>query len=105
VTQLSVVVLAIGLAACANGGGEETLTACERAMQLAALVDPMADTVTDLDQAIERCDTLAEWSAASAKYPDALDGADPREFAQNRCADAEELANEPLCLEVGRPGN
>lgn len=86
------------------GAAPPSLTACKRAVQLAALIDPMADTVTDLDQAIQACDTFAIWSAASAKYHDALDGADPRDVARNRCAYGEGLASETLCLEVGQPG-
>jgi hypothetical protein len=122
VKHILALALAAGLAACANGGDYGTqlpgqagsnepgvsftaLGACEQAMLLAALIDPKHDTVTDLDQAVERCDTFADWSAASAKYPDALDGADPRKFAQNRCAYGEGLANKPLCLEVGQPGS
>lgn len=102
-------VLAFSLAACSSGAAESTspgpsaspppLT-CERAMELAAL-DP-TENVKVLDQTIEACDTYADWVAAWARYPNDLwRWGDPIEVARDRCRDADELANEPLCREVG----
>lgn len=61
------------------------LSACEAAFRNAAAVDDMHDTVEDLDPAIRACRTVAEWSAASARYPGALDGVPPEVFLRNRC--------------------
>jgi len=100
-------VLAVGLAACSSGAAHPTspgptavssLTACESAMELAA--DPLAN-VLDLDEAIKVCDSYADWAAASARYRGALDGGNPLHAAQDRCAEGEGLASEPLCQEVG----
>jgi hypothetical protein len=69
-------------------------------MELAAL-DP-TENVKVLDQTIEACDTYADWVAAWAMYPNDLwRWGDPIEVARDRCRDADELANEPLCQEVG----
>jgi len=106
-------VLAVGLSACSSGGAAPTqqpsdgLSAsppsltCEGAMELVAL-NPISN-VADLDPVIEVCDTYADWAAASAKYPAALDGQDPRRSARDRCAEGDGLASEPLCQEVGQP--
>lgn len=75
--------------------------ACLDAMQQAAAVDEMQDTVSDLYPALAACDSLEAWSAASEEYPDALDGAEPETFARNACVTAPEAAREgPLCQEV-----
>jgi hypothetical protein len=75
------------------------MSACESAIKAAAEVDEMADTVTDLDPAIETCASLAEFASFAASYPTALDGADPRTFVGNRCREAS-LASTTLCREI-----
>ncbi len=90
----ALLVLAATLTAC--GGGDD-LTGCESAMKAAHDVDDMRDTVTDIDPAIAACSTLAEFAAASERFPDALDGADPATYVSNRCADT---ATGALCDEV-----
>jgi hypothetical protein len=103
--------LASALAACTSSGtptqsptnvpGALMPLTCERAMEEAAL-DP-TENVAVLDRTIEECDTYAEFAAASATYPEAMDGFDPRSFIQERCRDSDELTAEPLCQEVGQP--
>jgi hypothetical protein len=79
--------------ACSSGDNEPG-SACDRAMADAARVDELQDTVTDVDAAIAACPTLADFVAASEKYPAALDGADPVTYIANRCAD---VATGALC--------
>jgi hypothetical protein len=72
-------------------------------MELAAQepTESVTGDFTNADQAIAACDTFEEFAAASAMFPHALDGFDPRSIAQDRCERADELAAEPLCDEVG----
>ena len=103
-------VLAFGLAACSSGGSTQQPSdgpsrspppvTCERAMELASL--DLTENVKVLDQTIEACDTYADWVAAWARYPNDLwRWGDPIEVARDRCRDADDLAKEPLCGEVG----
>lgn len=63
---------------------------CGRAVEEAASVGDMEDTVEDLDPAITACVDLAELGAAVADFPDALDGADLETFVSNRCLYSED---------------
>lgn len=74
---------------------------CGQAMAEAAAVDEMQDTLEDTDPAFFACESLEEFSQASADYPDALDGTNPEVFAPNRCQGAESVQDSPLCAEVG----
>lgn len=58
---------------------------CGRAMEAAASVGDMEDTVEDTDPAIIACASVDEFSAASADYPAALDGTDVTTWLTNRC--------------------
>lgn len=74
---------------------------CGQAMAQAAAVDEMRDTGEETDPAFFACESLAEFSRASADYPDALDGTDPEAYATNRCQWAEGVKGSPICAEVG----
>ena len=74
-----------------------TISACESRVKTAADIDEMQDTVTDLDPAIRTCASLAELSAATAKYPTALDGVDAGVFVSNRCQYEATLADTAIC--------
>lgn len=76
------------------------LTDCERAVKAASEISDMQDAIEDLDPAIQSCETLGEFLAATAKYPAALDGADGEMFARNRCTYNPSLANTALCKEI-----
>lgn len=79
---------------------------CDRGFSYAALVakDKMADSVSDLDQAVRSCRTVAEWTAASLEHPGAIPlGVDPVVFLTNRCSSADMAATE-LCKLVERGG-
>jgi hypothetical protein len=71
-------------------------------MKLAADVDPMHDTVTDLDPAIQQCESLTDFERASRKFPDALDGVSARAFLTNRCTLKSSVALETVCQEVAQ---
>jgi hypothetical protein len=84
---------------CSSGDpGAAQLSACEQAVKAASEIDDMHDTVTDLDPAIRDCGTLAEFTAAAAKYPTALDGADAATFVGNRCTYESSLSTTPICM-------
>lgn len=90
-------VLVASVSACSSSDDE--LTACESAMKKAHDVDVMQDTNSDLDEALNVCGSIAEFSAASAKFPDALDGTDPATYVANRCEFG--TAFGAMCDEVG----
>ena len=92
-----IVLALLGPLAIVGCGSDEELTDCEAAMKEAHDVDEMQDTVTDVDPAIAACPTLADFVAASERFPNALDGADPAIYVANRCAD---VATGSLCGEV-----
>ncbi|MBF2082984.1 hypothetical protein [Thermoleptolyngbya sp. C42_A2020_037] len=73
------------------------MSECEAAVQAAARVSSMADQVEDLDPAIRVCQSLDELTAASEKFPAALDGVDPKTFVSNRCRYEESLKTTPIC--------
>jgi hypothetical protein len=77
--------------------------ACGRAVEEAANVGDMEDTVEDLDEAIAACVDLAELGAAVEQYPAALDGADLETFVFNRCQFSEDqfVLESAICSEVG----
>lgn len=92
--------LAVLIVACGgttSNNGVETMSACESAIAAAAAVPEMQDTVTDLDQAVRDCATLAEFEAAATEYPAALDGADAAMFVANRCQYERSLASSSMC--------
>jgi hypothetical protein len=77
--------------------------ACGRAVEEAANIGDMEDTVEDLDEAITACVDLAELGAAVEQYPAALDGADLETFVFNRCQFSEDqlVLESAICSEVG----
>ena len=78
-------------------------SACDSASETAASVGDMQDTVDDLYPAIQACDTVEEWAAASKKHLAALDGADPEVFLTNVClySAPPAIAQTRLCQSVG----
>ena len=71
---------------------------CEAAF-LAALEARDAEPVTYLDSALFACETIAQFSATSRAYPDAID-IPMAAFFSNRCQANEENLATPLCSEV-----
>jgi len=87
------------LVACGSGGPPAPASACDQAMEAAAAVDEMRDTVADLYPVVRACPSIADFTAASARFPDALGGVDPRDNMPNLCAEPS-LADAALCGEV-----
>ena len=58
--------------------------ACDQSFSVAASVDPMSDTVEDLNPALDACKSVEEWVMAARRHPAAIQ-ADPRLFLNNRC--------------------
>lgn len=75
----------------------QRMTNCEAAVRAAARVSAMADQVEDLDPAIRTCQSMDDLTAATKKFPAALDGADPKTFVSNRCTYEESLKTTPIC--------
>ena len=75
-------------------------TACEAAFRDASDGRVDGALAYDLDPAIIACRSLAEWFDASRQYPTALDGADPRMVAENRCRTGR-FPSAAICRELG----
>ncbi len=73
---------------------------CDAAFADAASKGDMEDTAEDLWPAARVCESLADWTAASEAHPDALNGADPEEFARNTCQFGDDMGGSALCAEV-----
>lgn len=75
---------------------------CGSAMEEAASVGDMEDTVEDTDPAIIACATVEAFAAASADHPDALDGTDVMTWLTNRCEFSEDpdVQASDICAEV-----
>lgn len=106
--RLMLVALALVAGACGGGSSEdsgdsgspddESLPACEQAFKDAGEVSDMQDTHEDLFPAYSACMSLEEWEAADEKYPDAIDGVEPRLYAQNVCSNNQEaIGDTPIC--------
>ena len=76
------------------------LPPCRAAFATAEAIDPMRDTVSDLDPAVRACVTVADWKAAAERYPGATNGADPLVFLANRCKGEPSLRSQSACLEA-----
>ena len=98
VTTALLALTLVGCGGTAPGGG--AATACQSAMADAAAVGDTADALADLYPAVRACATLAEFSAASALHPDALDGVEPEVILPNLCANEASITDTPLCQEV-----
>jgi hypothetical protein len=94
-------VLAGCASAPAGGRGGVAASACEQAMETAAEVDEMSDTLEDLYDVVRACANLAEFRAASEQFPEALDGVDPEVILPNLCANPDAgISDTPICFEV-----
>lgn len=74
--------------------------ACDRAFEDAATGDSTDDGVDVLAAAAQACTSLADWTAGARTHPDAIDGADPTDTAEDVCRSDAELAEAALCREV-----
>lgn len=74
---------------------------CAEAMRAAHKVDAMQDTHDDLFPAFDACRSVTEFRAASKRWPDALDGADPAVYVKNVCLSYPEVGNSRLCKKAG----
>lgn len=75
---------------------------CGSALEDAAAVGDMEDTVEDTDPAIVACASVEAFTAASADHPDALDDTDVETWLSNRCQYSEDPAvrSSAICAEV-----
>lgn len=92
-----------GAAPATEGSQAAFSEACGQAVEEAANVGDMEDTVEDLDEAIAACVDLAELGAAVEQFPAALDGAELETFLSNRCqfSEAQSVLESAICTEVG----
>ncbi len=97
----ALLIAAAALSGCTAAGGSNGADAeavCRDAFAQVAAIDPAKATSTDLDLAVRRCRSLTDWLAAAAEYPDALRGASPVDYLEDRCAAADAgLAGYTLC--------
>lgn len=102
VTGVSIVLLAAcGSNEAAERGISET---CAEAFEMAASVSEFQDKHSDLFPAFRNCSTKKEWIAASALYPDAIDGVDPVKYAMTVCGSYQtQVGYTALCHEVNQP--
>ena len=77
-------------------------SACREAFQQAAAVNEFRDVPEDLNRAATVCQSVADWTAASRLYPDALDGAPPALYLRNRCRSNTGPGSTSLCREALR---
>lgn len=96
-TLAVVAVVLFAVTGCGAGGSP-----CEHAVRDAAAISGTEDSASILDEAITKCGSLQEFSAATDQFPDALDGADALTFVTNRCAHEPSVASSSLCDEVAR---
>lgn len=81
----------------ASQASSSNLSSCEKALETAAGVSNMQDTVEDLDPAIRACESMSELVSASSKFPQALDGVDAKTVASNRCIYNSSLKSTAIC--------
>lgn len=95
----AIATLAFVLVSC---GSDAYSAECGSAMEAAASVSVVEDTVTDTDPAIIVCASVEAFAAAAADYPDALDGTDAMLWLSNRCQFSEDPAvqSSAICAEV-----
>ena len=77
-------------------------SACEREFRRVADIDDMHDTVTDLDLAVQVCESVQQWQQMSRKYPAAVDPSIAVIFLTNRCNLGS--VGGPLCAKLSGSG-
>lgn len=83
-----------------NDTTNSSLNSCEEAMKTAAEVSDMQDMAEDIDPAIRVCGSMQEFTSASSKFPEALDGVDEATFVTNRCTYNASLQNTAICKSI-----
>ena len=77
---------------------------CMQAFEDAANVSEMHDTHEDLFPAYSACSSIEQWEMAHARYPRAIDGGNPVEYAMRVCAGNQEaLGDTPICQAINAP--
>lgn len=90
------------LAGCSEGSdGEGDASGCREAVADAAEATNMPDRDERLEPAFEACQNLADFGAAVAQYPEALEGVDVEQYVRERCQESEALRDADLCQAFG----
>lgn len=94
---------ALLLAGCSDdgGSGEGEARSCQEIVADAAQAADLAEREERLQPAFEACDNLAEFAAAVARAPEALQDVDIRAWAREQCESVEELQGSQLCESIG----
>lgn len=80
---------------------ESQASACTEAVESAAAIGEMEDTVEDLDGAIVACGSIQELADELVDFPDVLDGIDAETYVANRCLyGSDDVAGSAICAEV-----
>ncbi len=95
---LLVAVAALSGCSAAGGGASDLEASCTDAFRQVAAIAPDDATSFDLDLAVRRCSSLTDWLAAAAAHPNALRGASPVDYLEDRCTSPDAgLSGYTLC--------
>jgi len=91
------------LSGCAGDGRDQSADAsgCKSAVADAAKATNMPERKERLRPAFEACESLAEFIAAAARYPKALEGIDARGYVREQCREVDALKGSALCDALG----
>lgn len=97
-TALAVLVLA----GCGNGSDDGgTAQSCKDVVAEAAEAANMPERRERLRPAFDACENLAEFAAAVAQYPQALEDVDVEAYVRKQCREVEALRDAQLCEAFG----
>ena len=93
---------ALLLTGCSDGNeGEGDASGCREAVADAAEATNMPERDERLEPAFDACQNLADFGAAVAQYPEALEGVDVEEYVRERCRESDTLRDADLCQAFG----
>lgn len=100
IAALAVAVLVLAGCGDGNGGGVDA-GGCQEAVSRAAEAANMPERKQRLQPAFEACENLAEFTAAVARYPKALEDIDVEAYVREQCEKVEALRDAALCEALG----
>ena len=93
---------ALLLAGCSDGAdGEGDASGCREAVADAAEATNMPERNERLEPAFDACQNLADFGAAVAESPEALEGVDVEQYVRERCRESDTLRDANLCQAFG----
>lgn len=90
------------LVGCGNGSdGGGAAQSCKDVVAEAAEAANMPEREERLRPAFDACDNVAEFAAAVAQYPKALEDVDVEAYVRKQCREVEALRDAQLCEAFG----